>query len=317
MQKNSFFRIIISHLFVLSLLLASSTLDAECGDVSHIVPLPSAEAETVLSHWFMKKGYAVSQISVKDNRYSLAAVKKDKEWHITVTPYSPLASRISASLSDNGPSSQDELTALWEYLRLYSGDTDTKDTVAERSVPELILDKASSVVCIKGNINSKSLQFSGFILNNDGIIISTAHDLENARELTIVFSDGKETAGTVIKTDTYNDLSLISFDTAYESTIKLKNSRNILYNGEKVFTIGCPMNNRGKILSGLIDGNLRRVNSLHMWQAEIETLPGSSGSPVFDVTGNLVGVIKGSYRGTKSKGFIITMGAVIEFLSEL
>jgi len=266
----------------------------------------------------MKKGYRVSLISLKDRQYKLVAVKGDEKWQITVIPYSPLASRISTSYTfNNNQPAQTELTQLWEYLRLYSSDIYTKDTVSDQSIPEVILTKANSVVCIKGNINNQPVQFSGFILNKDGIIISTAHDLENAKELTIIFSDGRETAGNVIKIDKYNDLALISFNDKYESSISLINSRNILENGEMVYSIGCPMNHRGRILSGLIEGTLRRVKNLHLWQVKIETLPGSSGSPVFDVKGNLVGVIKGSYRGTQSMGFIITMGVVIEFLSEL
>lgn len=314
-----FFRIIIvCQLIVLSLLLTSSALAADYRNYSKIVPLPNAELESVLSRWLMKRGYRVSLISLKDKQYKLVAVKGDKEWQITVMPYSPLASRMSASYTfNNDQPDQTELTKLWEYLRLYSGDIYAKDTVSDQSIPEVILTKANSVVCIKGNINNQPVQFSGLILNNDGIIISTAHDLENARELTIIFSDGRETSGYVIKIDNYNDLSLISFNDKYESSITLKNSRNILEDGERVYSIGCPMNHRVRILSGLINGTLRRVNSLHLWQVKIETLPGSSGSPVFDVKGNLVGVIKGRYRGTQSMGFIITMGTVIEFLSEL
>ena len=319
MQMYIFIRtIIICQLIILSLLVTSSALAADNRNYSKIIPLPSVELESVLFRWLKKRGYRVSLISLKDRQYSLVADKGDNKLQITVTPYSSLAARISPSYTvNNDQTDQTELTELWVYLRLYSGDIDTKDTVNDQSIPAVILTKAKSVVCIKGSTNNHPVQFSGFILNNDGIIISTAHDLENAKELTIIFSDGRKTAGNVIKIDNYNDLSLISFNDEYESSIPLENSRNILENGEMVYSIGCPMDHKGRILSGLIDGNLKRVNSLHLWQAKIETLPGSSGSPVFDVKGNLVGVIKGSYRGTRSMGFIITMGAVIEFLSEL
>jgi serine protease Do len=48
----------------------------------------------------------------------------------------------------------------------------------------------------------------------------------------------------------------------------------------------------------------------------METLPGSSGGPVFDGDGRLVGVVKGRYRGTESKGFVIPARTIVDFLEE-
>jgi V8-like Glu-specific endopeptidase len=77
------------------------------------------------------------------------------------------------------------------------------------------------------------------------------------------------------------------------------------------------MNHNGQFHSGFIEGAPRRIDNLLLWQVRMGTLPGSSGSPVFDAKGNLVGIVKGSFRGAESTGFIITIGSIIEFLSAL
>ncbi len=317
-QMYSFIRkITFCQFIILSFILISSSITADYRDIPKKVPLPAVELESVLSRWLIDTGYEVSRISLKGNKGILIAVKGNEKWQITIIPHSPLASHVSVKYTLNNQSDQNKLSELWEYLSLYSKDIHEGDTVTEESIPAVILSHAKSVVCIKGKINNQPVQFSGFIVGSDGIIISTAHDLENAQELTIIFHDGKETTGKVIKSDTYHDLSLLDINSTFALSISLTKSRNLLDNGEKVYSIGCPMNNRGKIHTGFIDGSLRRVNSLLLWQANIETLPGSSGSPVFDIHGNLVGVVKGSYQGTESIGFIITMGTVIEFLRAL
>ncbi len=310
-------KITVCQLIILLFILISSSVNADYRDIPKIVPLPAVELESVLFRWLIDTGYEVSPISLKGNKEILTAVKGNEKWQISVMPYSPLASRMSVEYTPNNRSDRNKVSDLWEYLRIYSKDIQEGDTKTEELIPAVIQSHAKSVVCIKGKINNQPVQFSGFIVDSDGIIISTAHDLENLRELTIIFHDGKETAGHVIKSDIYHDLALLDINSTLTLSISLTKSQHLLENGEKVYSIGCPMNNRGRINSGFIDGSLRRVNSLFLWQANIEILPGSSGSPVFDIHGNLVGVIKGSYRGTESTGFIITMETVREFLRGL
>jgi serine protease Do len=84
--------------------------------------------------------------------------------------------------------------------------------------------------------------------------------------------------------------------------------------GEKVYSVGCPMDLVGSVFPGIINGPPRRVNELTYWQVNMEIHPGSSGSPVFDVQGNLVGIVKGRYRGTQTIGFLIPIETIIAFV---
>ena len=65
---------------------------------------------------------------------------------------------------------------------------------------------------------------------------------------------------------------------------------------------------------GIVEGPPAMVNGQPLWQVNMEVLPGSSGSPVFDQDGRLVGVVKGRYRGTETRGFLIPIDTILEFL---
>jgi serine protease Do len=86
--------------------------------------------------------------------------------------------------------------------------------------------------------------------------------------------------------------------------------------GERVFSVGCPVNLFGTVFPGIINGPPRRVKEQTYWQVNMEIHPGSSGSPVFDVQGNLVGIVKGRYRGTNSIGFLIPLETIITFVKK-
>jgi S1-C subfamily serine protease len=51
-----------------------------------------------------------------------------------------------------------------------------------------------------------------------------------------------------------------------------------------------------------------------LWEVRMETIPGSSGGPAFDAGGNLAGLVKGRFRGTKDQGYLIPVGTILEFL---
>ncbi|MEW5801065.1 MAG: S1C family serine protease [bacterium] len=163
---------------------------------------------------------------------------------------------------------------------------------------------------------TKPIQFSGFIIDRDGFILATAHDLEGIHEVRVILDNGRELKGSIRKIDHDRDLALISVGAKFDTFIPLARGRNILDIGEKVYSIGWPLNLRGTVHAGFINGPPRKVNTLPLWQVNMEILPGSSGSPVFDARGQIVAVVKGRYRGTDSVGFLIPLGTVREFLRE-
>jgi serine protease Do len=111
-------------------------------------------------------------------------------------------------------------------------------------------------------------------------------------------------------------LALISIRAKLNSVISLSGARSGLVEGEKLFSIGCPGNPSITVNSAFIIGPPRSMNNLPLWQVSMQTLPGSSGSPVFDTAGNLVAIVKGRYRGTDSVGFLTPLDTMREFLQQ-
>jgi serine protease Do len=80
--------------------------------------------------------------------------------------------------------------------------------------------------------------------------------------------------------------------------------------------VNCPDNPQGRVTAGRINGPPALVNGYPLWQVAMKVVPGTSGSPVFDPDGRLVGVVRGRYRGTESRGFLIPVGTIREFLDQ-
>lgn len=317
-MRNHTIAIKIKFLLILLSLLLSPSLSAGQQDSQRLFPLPVSEAEKILDYWLTDAGFETSKTGSDAGHVKLSAVKRNERWQITLKPSSPLASDILAVYTLNDQPDQMKVKEMWDYLENYSSGVYSAGKIrhTEQSVPPAVLSQKRSVVCIRAKTKDKQLQFSGFIIDKEGVIISTAHDLEGVRDIMVVLDDGSEIKGTIKKTDIDSDLSLIRINSKFDSIISLADSRNLMDNGESVYFIGCPMNHHVMIKSGIIDGLPRSVNSHPLWQVHMETLPGSSGSPVLDADGNLVGVVKGRYRGTDSRGFVITINTLMDFLSK-
>ncbi len=316
-MRNPTITIKVISLLILISVLSVSSLSAGQQDSRRKYPLPLPEAENILAYWLRDTGFETLK-TVSDSGYiQFNAVKKNERWQITLKPFSPLASEVLAVYTLNDLPDQMKVQGMWDYLETYSGGIypSGKKGHPEQAVPSAVLAQKKSVVCIRAKKKDKPIQFSGFIIDKEGLIISTAHDLEGVRDIVVVLDDGSEVKGRINKMDTDSDLALISIKSEVKSRISLEDSRNLPDNGEMVYFIGCPMNHQGMIQSGIIDGLPRSVNGHPLWQVYMETLPGSSGSPVLDANGSLFGVIKGRYRGTDSRGFVITINTLMDFLS--
>jgi len=309
-------KITVTFLLALISVSMASSLSAGRQDSWRIFPLPVPEAENLLSYWLTEAGFEAEKTTSDSGYIQLNAVKKNERWQITLKPVSPLASDVLAVYTMNDQPDQMKVQGMWDYLESYSTGISAagKNRYTEQSVPPAVLAQKEFVVCIRARKKDKPIQFSGFIIDKEGLIISTAHDLEGIRDFTVVLDNGSEINGKIKKMNIDSDLALISINSKVNSQISLENSRSLPDNGEMVYFIGCPMNHQGVIQSGIIDAVPRSVNGHPLWQLHMETLPGSSGSPLLDSNGKLFGVIKGRYRGTDSRGFAITMNTVMDFL---
>jgi len=281
---------------------------------SQLYSLPLNELEGIMSDWLTQAGFEIKRSKLKMGDVQLTIERPAEKWQIILKPDSAATTEIHVG-SETGASQRnatiDRLAAYLEkYIQALSEPTNSSNQI----IPPVVLAQIGKVVCLKTRLNNKTSQNSGFLVDTQGLILSTVHEVESLRDVKVTLYDGREITGNIIKKDTNRDLALIDIGSAVEHAISLAKGRNMLGMGERVYSVGCPMDLVGSVFPGIINGPPRRVNALTYWQVNMEIHPGSSGSPVFDVQGNLVGIVKGRYRGTQTIGFLIPIETIIAFV---
>jgi serine protease Do len=199
------------------------------------------------------------------------------------------------------------------------GDLNNKSSLEDASkkkVPVPILYRIDAVVCIKALGKNNPAQLTGYIVDKDGLIICTAHTLDKPQVLTIFLSNGLRVEGKIIRVDKRKDLALIDCNHHFSEVISLNNGKVMPETGQKIFSIGYPLDHGNKILTGFISGPPRLVEGQPLLQARMVVEPGSSGSPVFDTQGNLVAMVKGRLKGDNLSGLLIPLETIISFIKE-
>lgn len=306
-------------LFFLTCSLASPFAYADVSGRLH--PLPIAELEKVVISWLDHHGFRTMRTTLDMGEKQLLAQKENQTGRILLKPHSPLATEIFGTWTLQDKPDMSSQKALNDHIMAYlnGGTCEAGDQREEagKVIPAAVLTKLESVVCLKAKLEKNDIQFSGFIIDKEGLILSTAHDMKGLQEITVVLYDGREFKGDLIRIDPRRDLAFIDIDATVTTYISVAQGRNLLGIGEWLYSVGCPINLRGTVYPGIVNGPPRKADDLPLWQVNMEIHPGSSGSPVFDVEGNLVAVVKGRYRGTDTVGFLIPFETIVEFAKDM
>ena len=261
-----------------------------------------------------ESGYEVSKSGPSTGPIQLSGIRENERWRIAMQSHSPLFSLVEVEYLLNGQKNSQRVRDLWAFLDEYVAKKPPITESAEMEIPSFLFG-IDSIVCLRAFSGSSPIQFSGSVVDKKGIILSTAHDLDNVKEINVMLFDGRNLPGRLIKRDPHRDLALIQVEFRFSSSLNLNDGRKLLKGGEKIYALTCSEGER-RILSGLIAGPMRYSEDLPLWQVEMQTPLGSSGSPVFDREGKMVAMIKGRYRGTQSIGFLIPLETVLKFLNE-
>jgi serine protease Do len=294
---------------------SSSIVDAN-KNATEIYPLPASELERVLSDWLTESGYIINRSSLEMGRIEISAFKADKNWKFIINPRSALAAEVWMEPSENTDSYRELLKRMSQYISNYIETPDAKTAPPNHNIPPAVLSQLESVVCIRAQAGDRDIQISGFIFDKQGFILCTTHDLQDLFEIEVTLYNGHEIKGRIIKADLDRDLALVRIDKPVQSFIPMNAGRRQINLGEKVYSVGCPVNLIGTIHPGIINAPPRRSGQALFWQVNMDIYPGSSGSPVFDQQGKLVGMVKGRFRGTRSIGFLIPLESIVSFLKE-
>jgi len=133
---------------------------------------------------------------------------------------------------------------------------------------------------------------SGFIVSPDGYIITNAHVVADADEVTVRLTDRREFAAKVVGVDTYTDVALIKIPATNLPTVKIGDP-NKLRPGEWVVAIGSPFGLENSATAGIVSATSRAVSGnspVPFIQTDVAVNPGNSGGPLFNLQGEVVGV---------------------------
>lgn len=281
---------------------------------SRIYKMTAAEAEEICVEWLQNNGFSVFHQSQSDQIVDLLAEKDGQRLRIIAQRHSPIAATIR--IEGVQGNAQAAVSALQQYLDGYINLPNHQPGEERHTIPEAVRQHSNAVVCLYSAAGDKEVQVTGFAVDTSGLILCTGHDLEVNALISVMFSDGREIDGQVIKIDHLRDLALIQTSKPLENVIPLKEGRFMLQNGDPLFAISCPGGGLATIESGFIDGPPRRVQGMPLWQAQMNIHHGSSGSPVFDGQGRMAAMVKGRYRGTDSIGFLIPFEMILQFLGK-
>ena len=277
-------------------------------------PLPASETEEVVTEWLRQHAFQVYRELPAPQSVLLIVEKPNERWRITLKPHSPLATLIRTKALLNHDSSQ--LNAFMTFLDGYIHLPTSRPDPRALSVPDLVRRHLGAVVCIFAQTIHHDIQFSGFFINANGLIVSTAHGLQPHQDVSVLLHNGGEVPGRVVRLDAHRDLALVKAIAAAETAIPLNGGRYLLDNKDTLFAVTCPNSGITGIQSGFLDGLPRQVEGLPLWKVRMKIDQGSSGSPVFDDQGRLAAVVKGHYRGTDAVGFLIPFETLVRFLAQ-
>ena len=280
-------------------------------------PIPRAEVEDIIKDWFIHSGFTLKSSSAQTGMIRIRAQRGNETWDISLLHKSPLATNIQASYSCDGSPDTQHVQRLWNFLSGYNKGSAVDVEASTAAIPVPVLSLIESVVCIVAQVNGKAVQFSGFVVDPSGLVLSTAHNLMGLTSLKITLFDGQSIPGKIIRIDYERDLALIDVDMEFSAYVSLAGGIKLLGMGQKIYSVGCPDNLGGTIYSGFINGPLRSVNNQPLWQVSMKVYPGSSGSPVFNDKGTLVAVVKARHKGTDSLGFLLPYETIQAFIREI
>jgi len=294
-------------LCALILCLCLGSAQAEGPDI-RIYPIPRLEAEQVVTAWLERQGCTVAK-STRDSFSELRATCSKRQWRLILKHHSPLATEI---WQENTAADGTE-TALFKQLTAY---LEGYTALQWETVPKTVLARQKSVVCIMARVQGKIIQVSGFVVDKDGLILCTAHTLNDPQALTVYLADGTRCKGRLIRLDDHKDLALIDCGFDFDAAVAIARDKTELDMGQRVYALGFPGCRRVRVLEGIVDGPPQLVENQPLLQVRMEIDPGSSGSPVFDEKGNLAAIVKGRLKGDNHSGLLIPLETIITFIKD-
>ena len=269
-----------------------------------------------------------------------AAAKKPSFWQKTGVKVTALllacavvggaAGYGGAALSSSGKTTirQSNRTASEITVKQVSGQT----LMSPAEVYASTVNSVVSINCssVSTNIFGQSVQSassgSGFIITQDGYIVTNHHVVSGASSVTVTLHDGREYPATVVGSDSDYDVAVLKINATDLQPVTLGNSSNVNV-GDSVLAIGNPLGELTFSMSqGIVSCCDRAINvdgtPFNMIQVDASINPGNSGGPLMNLYGEVVGIVSAKYSSysdtsVEGLGFAIPIGDVQAIITDI
>lgn len=208
----------------------------------------------------------------------------------------------------------------------------------QKTIPEVYAEGVKSTVIFTCKIPVSSGYFFGFgneqrystafgsgvIMTADGYILTNAHVVEGAEEITVTMYDGTEYKASVIGKDTNTDVAVVKVNATGLPAATFGDSDSLLV-GQDALAIGNPLSSQlaFSLTCGHISALEREIEIqgtiLSLMQIDAAVNPGNSGGPLFDIYGNVIGIVNAKITDTDVEGigFAVPINTALEVARSL
>ncbi|KLE17087.1 serine protease [Clostridium sp. C8] len=209
-----------------------------------------------------------------------------------------------------------------------TGEALTKSEAFEKVAPAVVIVSANGVTDYSGIIPQQvDGMGSGFIINEEGYILTNYHVIEGAKEVIVTLSDGRDVKAKVVNYDQNQDIAMLKLtddSIKVPAIVELGNS-DALKPGEEVLAIGTPLSKdfNQTVTGGLVSAVNRTVETstgvkLNLIQTDAAINPGNSGGPLINTKGEVVGINTLKMSGeAEGIGFSIPINEVKDRIDSL
>ena len=204
----------------------------------------------------------------------------------------------------------------------------TVSQVYAANVNSVVLIESTVVSEVYGQTATGVASGSGFILSEDGYVVTNFHVVEGASSVNVVLYDGRTLPAGLVGYDSTNDIALLKVEASGLDPVELGSSDDLIV-GDQVVAIGNPLGELTSTLTaGYVSAKERTVSTdgtvINMIQTDAAINSGNSGGPLFNMKGEVVGITTAKYSGASSSGatiegigFAIPIDDVLEELRQL
>jgi serine protease Do len=160
---------------------------------------------------------------------------------------------------------------------------------------------------------------SGFVIREDGLIATNEHVVRNADQVTVEFGDGTKHTGEIVGFDRKTDIALIKVETKESLPIVAFGNSDKLRPGDWVVAIGNPFDLDHTVTAGIVSAKHRSLTGAYddYIQTDAAINPGSSGGPLLNLSGEVIGINTAIREGANTVGFTIPINMAKKLIPQL